>query len=361
MKYWIWLSRLKGTGPVLQKRLLKRFGSPEGVYEAAVDELIEVEGVGRGIADNIVASRSFEDSLRIIDSLDKLGGKILTIGDELYPMLGAGVEGAPVVFYYRGQIRKDLKGIGIVGSRRCSQYGKRVALEAGSILGQKGYAVISGMAKGIDGYAHIGCLKAGGYTIAFLGTGLDICYPREHGDLMEKIVENGAVISEYPPGTPGRAEYFPKRNYHISSWSKRLLVVEASERSGALITARNARDQGREVFAVPSNIYSATGRGTNRLIDEGARVYTGPGCLVDKCGQTDAGLLTEEKSTKRTVERDDLDELERKVMNAIGDKRFRIQEISEMLEIGQVELSGCLAEMELKGVLGCVSGVYGVV
>jgi DNA processing protein len=361
MKYWIWLSRLKGTGPVLQKRLLKHFASPKGVYEADMGELIEVDGVGKGIAENIVSSRSFEDSLRIMDSLDRIGGRILTIEDDCYPRSAAQVDGAPVVLYYRGEIRKGLKGIGIVGSRRCSQYGKRVALEVGRFLGENGYAVISGMAKGIDGYAHIGCINAGGYTIAFLGTGLDVCYPREHGDLMEKIVEKGAVVSEYPPCTPGRAEYFPRRNYHISSWSERLLVVEASERSGALITARHAREQGREVFAVPSGIYSATGRGTNKLISEGASIYTGTGSIVDKYQQEDSELVTKKKVIMQDMICDNLDEMEKKIIDSIGDKRLQIQEISDRLKIGQVELSQCLTEMELEGLVGCVSGRYCVV
>jgi DNA processing protein len=173
---------------------------------------------------------------------------------------------------------------------------------------------------------------------------------------MERIIDNGAVVSEYPPGRKGRAEYFARRNYLISSWSKRLLLVEASERSGALITADIARKQGKEVFALPSSIYSKTGVGTNKLISKGARIYTGPHCIVDKMET----LATENSITvKKKAEILDLSQIESKIIDAIGDKRLFIQQISEAVGINQLELSQDLAELELKGVVNCLSGRYG--
>lgn len=355
MKYWVWLSQLKGLGSVLQKRMIEYFKSPEGVYNSDMDELLKVEGIGKKLAESIYSSKSLEDAIRILDDLDKLNAHVLTILDDKYPQYAANEPYAPLVVYYKGNIRDEINGIGVVGSRRCSQYGKRAALEAGGYLGDKGYGVISGMAKGIDGYAHTGCIKAKGYTIAFLGTAIDRCYPGEHSELMDRIIENGAVVSEYPPGRKGRAEYFPRRNYLISSWSKKLLVVEASERSGALITAGIARKQGKEVFAAPSSIYSRTGVGSNRLISEGAKIYTGPGCIVDKIDGFEAKEgITVDKNMKIS----DLTQIEIKILDAIGDQRLFIQQISEKAGINQIEISQYLAELELRGVINCLSGRY---
>lgn len=355
MKYWIWLSRLKGVGPIIQKRLLERFCNPESVFNADRYSLLKVEGIGESTAENIVSSKSLDDSMRILDNLNKIDGRVLTLNDDLYPKGAASMIYSPVVLYYKGEIKSNLDGIGIVGSRRCSQYGKRVALEAGQWFGKYGYAVISGMAKGIDGYAHTGCLKASGYTIAFLGTGIDICYPKEHIGLMKRIIENGAVVSEYPPGTTGRPEFFPRRNYHISSWSKKLLVVEASEKSGALITADIAKRQGRDVFAAPSQIYSKTGFGTNMLINNGAKLYTDPKCIVG----SDEKKYSEQLIKKiETEEKKDITEIERKILDIIGDSKLAVNEISKLVEINQVELSQHLAELELKGSLNCISGRY---
>ncbi len=355
MEYWVWLSRLRGVAPVIQKRLIEYFKSPEQVYNADLDELLKVEGIGSILAETIYSSKSMENAMRILDDLNKSNTHILTLADNKYPDYAANEPYSPLLLYYRGTIRDEINGIGIVGSRRCSQYGKRAAFEAGEYIGRKGYAVISGMAKGIDGYAHTGCIKSSGYTIAFFGTAIDLCYPKEHNELMDRIIDNGAVMSEYPPGTKGRAEYFPRRNYLISSWSKKLLVVEASERSGALITADIAIKQGKEVFALPSSIYSKTGVGTNRLISKGARIYTGPGCIVDKID----GVATKESITvDKNMEIADLTQSEIKILDAIGEQRLFIKEISEKVGISQIELSQHLAELELRGVVNCLSGRY---
>ena len=163
-----------------------------------------------------------------------------------------------------------------MGARRCTEYGKKVTQEAAAFLAKQDIPVISGMAKGIDGYAHTACLKEGGYTLAFLGNGVDICYPKEHQGLMEAIIEKGAVVSQYPPGTPARRANFPMRNYLISAWAHKILVVEASLYSGSLITAQWGMENNRTVLAVPSGIYHSEGKGTNRLIKNGAQIYIEP-------------------------------------------------------------------------------------
>ena len=170
--------------------------------------------------------------------------------------------------------------VGIIGSRRCTSYCKQIAAEAAEYLGRQGVIVVSGLAKGIDSYAHTACLKAGGYTLAFVANGPEICYPPEHHSLMEEIVKNGAVISPFPPGRRPKQEYFPLRNRLLSAWVDQLLIVEASERSGALITAQYAQEFNRPVYAVPNSIYVPESTGTNRLLENGAKIYLHPEQLI---------------------------------------------------------------------------------
>ncbi len=212
------------------------------------------------------------------------GIKLLSFVDPLYPPIVNNSPNQPAVIYYRGNLRspETQTSVGIVGSRRCTAYGKQIAAEAAAFLAQQDVTVVSGLAKGIDSYAHTACLKENGYTLAFLASGPDICYPPEHRSLMEEIVEKGAVLSPYPPGTRPRQEYFPLRNILLSAWVDQLLVVEAGERSGALITARYAMEQKRKVFAVPNSIYCPESYGTNRLLQKGAEVYLEPKQLLSE-------------------------------------------------------------------------------
>ncbi|WP_461207864.1 DNA-processing protein DprA [Clostridium sp. DL1XJH146] len=272
--FWIWLSKIKGVGPILSRNLLKVFQKPSNIYSAEKDELLRVQGIGKETARRIYEGKDLAYSESILENCVKKNIKILTIEDTFYPKEVKEISESPIVLYYRGNLIAKSIGIGIVGSRRCTSYGKRVAVETAQFLAQNNIPVISGMAKGIDSYSHTACLKENGYTIAVLGNGVDICYPKEHIDLMEKIIDNGAVISEYSPGTKPDALRFPKRNRIISAFSKRLLVVEASEKSGALITASYSKKYKREIYAVPNNIYSIQSKGTNELIYNGAMTRT---------------------------------------------------------------------------------------
>ncbi|MCC5909729.1 MAG: DNA-processing protein DprA, partial [Clostridiaceae bacterium] len=279
MEYWIWLSQLKGIGSITQKKLLEHFFSPEAIYDATKQQLMEVDGIGPALTE-VIKSSSLEKAEGILEKVNKGNIKILTYEDSFYPMKAKLYPEAPILLYYRGNLRQNSVGVGIVGARRCSAYGKEVTREAATFLAKNNIPVISGMAKGIDGYAHIACLKADGYTLAFLGSGVDICYPKEHDELMGRILEKGAILSEYPPGTKPKPEYFPKRNALISAWSEKLLVVEAGEKSGALITATLSEALHREVWAVPNTIYSQMGKGTNNLIASGAKIYLKPEQLM---------------------------------------------------------------------------------
>jgi len=374
MEYWIWLRQISGIGAIIEKRLVERFKSPKAVYEACEEELLSVEGIGIVLAKSIREHRNLDQAKISLEEAMNHDIKLLTYHDPLYPVLVKEYSEAPTLLYYKGQLRKNSIGVAIVGSRRCTEYGKEAAAEAAGFLAQNNISVISGMAKGIDGYAHIGCLKAGGYTIAFLGNGVDICYPKEHEALMAGIIETGAVISQYPPKTNPRPEYFPERNALISSWSQKVLVVEAAEKSGALITAGFAKAQGKEVYALPHEIYNPTGRGANRLIADGAHVYLHPSQLLPDCDSIDDELIDikdgvlfkkgESQSLNRMNLTDEhpyktdrtLTNIEKKILSSLYFSPKTIEEISADTKIDQIQLIEFLSLMELEGLIHTCSG-----
>ena len=278
--YWLWLTALKGVGPVTLRNLIMEFGSPQAVYTATQVELKAIRGIRSQVVETIINNRSMDRAKQAEELMLRQEIKLLSYLDPLYPLGVNNFPDQPAVLYYKGNLRPPKTSVGIVGSRRCTAYGKQVVAEAASFLAQQGITVVSGLAKGIDSYAHTACLKEGGYTQAFIANGPDICYPPEHRSLMDEIINNGVVLSPYPPGTRPRQEYFPLRNRLLSAWVDQLLVVEAGERSGALITAGYALEQERRVFAVPNSIYSPESFGTNRLLQKGAEVYLEPKQLV---------------------------------------------------------------------------------
>lgn len=351
MVYWIWLTLIEGVGPKRQRILLKKFNSPKNIYNTSLEELLKCTGIGSKTAKTIVEKRSLEKADLILEVADRFGIKLLTFEDELYPLKAKIIKEMPILLYYKGNLIKNSMGVGIVGARRCTEYGKKATNEAASFLAKEDISVISGMAKGIDGYAHTSVIKEGGYTIAVLGNGLDICYPPEHLELMKRIINNGAVISEYPPGTPPNPKHFPKRNLIISAWSHKILVIEAAQKSGSLITANYANTYGREVLALPDNIYNSESKGTNKLILDGATIY------LDK-----EQLLIEDKFRYKKTQAvnkpiqdnlddlDDLDELEERIIKILKTVNSSTTEkLSTLLSIDQMELLGKLSLMELEG------------
>jgi DNA processing protein len=350
---WIWLSNIKGIGCITAKMLLNRFKEPERIYNATKDELREIAGLGTVRIECILNSRSLEHAKSILEKCKKLGISILAYDDNLYPKRARDTERAPIVLYYRGSIREENIGVGIVGSRRCTEYGKRVAVEAAEFLAQHKIPVISGMAKGIDSYAHTACLNKGGYTIAFLGCGVDICYPIEHRELMKKIIENGAVLSEYTPGTKPEPTHFPERNRLISAWSEKILIVEASINSGALITAKIAKAQGREILAAPNNIYVPEGSGTNWLIQNDAKIYLNPQQLLIK-------ELSYPQKVKYVTNEDDQNlnasSLENRILILLKNKTMSTSELMEVLRESKEALIEQIAIMELEGKIRSTPG-----
>lgn len=378
MVYWIWLMQLKGIGPIIAKRMLKEFKTPENIYNAKTEELMNVLGIGNKTASEIRNNRSLDEAKKILEVSNKQNIKMLTYNDSFYMDIADKYPEMPILLYYKGNIREE-SGVAVVGSRRCSSYGKKVEVEASEYLAKNHITVISGMAKGIDGYAHTACLNAKGYTIAFLGNGLDICYPKEHDKLLESIIENGAVISEYPPGTKVRPEHFPRRNYLMCCWSEKVLVVEASRESGALITANIAKSQSKKVLSVPSDIYSITGEGTNQLILDGAEIYLSPKQLLQdgydnlyssgigensrklnefELSDFDNSDISEIKPDIGAKEqnRRNINEIENKILLCLKDKSKTMDEISKSIGMNSMKFIEYLTILELEGFIKSTPG-----
>ena len=247
MVYWIWLSQIPYIGPVTANRLLEKLGDAKAIYQAGWEVLARNTKLTQKQLLSIMEYRNLAIAERILHQCEKNNISILCWDDPVYPIKARKLSDAPVVLYYKGNFRKIENTVGIVGARRCSQQAKKKAVELAQEYSQKGIPVVSGMAKGIDSYAHTVCLNSGGYTIAIVGNGLDICYLKEHMRLKECIEEKGLLLSEYPPGTPPSQYNFPRRNRLISAWSDKLIVIGAGNRSGANITAEYSKKYEREV------------------------------------------------------------------------------------------------------------------
>jgi DNA processing protein len=269
---WIALNRAE-LPPRVALALLDRFHAPAGIFSASPVDLSTVEQLTSKMLSRLLAQRPDVEGARDWEALQKLGGTIITIQDAAYPPLLRQIYDPPILLYVQGQLlEEDRQALALVGSRRCSPYGRLVAHSLARELAARGLTIVSGLAMGIDGAAHMGALEAGGRTIGVMACGLDITYPAEHTELKEKMAQHGAVISEVPLGTHPMPTRFPTRNRIISGLSLGVVVVEAPEKSGALITAHQAADQGREVFAIPGSVNSFHSRGCHQLIREGAKL-----------------------------------------------------------------------------------------
>ena len=299
-KYWIWFSLIKGLGCVRKNKLLKMYGTPERIYELSKSDLLKIDGIGEEIATNIIETKNEKMLNYHIKYMKENNIDIIHICEKSYPQILKQIYDAPVSLYIRGN-KEILNGenVGIVGCRNCTDYGKKAAKYFGYNLSkEKSINIVSGLAKGVDSYAHWGSVGANietkgdkncgkkysgcgkqdidcGKTIAVLGNGLDMIYPKENIELANEIIRNGgAIISEYPCGTKPDKMNFPARNRIISGISQGVIVIEAKEKSGTLITVDFALEQGRDVFVVPGNINSMNSVGTNDLIKQGAKMVT---------------------------------------------------------------------------------------
>lgn len=281
-RYWIWFSLIQKLGTIRKIKLLKKYKKPEEIFKLTKKELLEIEGIGEETANNIINSKNEKILDYHIKYMVKNKIDIINIEEKEYPNILKQIYDFPISLYIKGN--KNIlnnKNIGIVGCRDCSEYGIKSSKYFAYNISKQSINIVSGLAKGIDSYAHIGCLASNkesikyGKTIAIVGNGLDIIYPKENIYLANKIIETGgAIISEYPCGTKPVRMNFPARNRIISGISSGIIVVEAKEKSGTLITVDFALQQGRDVFVVPGNINSINSIGTNDLIKQGAKIIT---------------------------------------------------------------------------------------
>ena len=271
---YIALNMIDGVGPVRLRALLDQFGEPEAILTANRQDLGQVTGIGPDTADNIASWKTAVDLAAELSRIEKAGVRVVTQADEAYPKNLREIYDPPLVLYVRGTLtERDVLAIGIVGSRRTTLYGQEMARKLAYQLARVGVTVVSGLARGIDTAAHSGALQAKGRTVGVIGCGIDTMYPPENKKLADEIVaKGGAVVSEFPFGVQPDRQNFPMRNRIISGWSLGVVVVEANLKSGALITAKQATEQGREVFAVPGRADSILSRGTHRLIKDGAKL-----------------------------------------------------------------------------------------
>ena len=274
-RYWIWLSLIKNLGSKRKLKLLELYKNPEGIYKLTKEELININGIGEAIANDIIISKNEKILNYHIKYMKENNIKIININEREYPQALKKIYDPPISLYVKGNIKKlNNKNIGIVGCRECTTYGKKSAEYFAYNLSKQNINIVSGLAKGIDSYAHLGSLNTGN-TIAVLGNGLDMIYPKENLELANEIVKRGGtIISEYPCGTKPDKMKFPARNRIISGISSGIIVIEAKEKSGTLITVDFALEQGKDVFVVPGNINSINSVGTNDLIKQGARLVT---------------------------------------------------------------------------------------
>jgi len=313
------LALISGIGPRIRRSLLDRFESASGIFRAAPSELRSVDGIGPKLCRSIVSARDEIDVDEEIATCQKHGIEILVESDPGYPPIVKEIIDPPGVLFKRGELLpQDALALAIVGTRHATHYGLRQADSLAQSLGRAGLTIVSGLARGIDAAAHRGALAAGGRTIAVLGSGLLNLYPPEHAELAKDISEQGAVISEIPPRMPPRSGAFPQRNRLISGLSLGVLVVEAAQRSGALITARHAMEQNRDVFAVPGPSDSRASQGCHQLIRDGAKLVTSADDVLEELGPLFEAASTAEGHEVHHPAELTLNDQERAVLDAIG-------------------------------------------
>jgi len=363
LKYWIALRWVEGVGHVGFKALLSAFGSPRQAFDAPYSMIQAVPGIGAKAARQIKDFPDWEKVERELKCARQNGVRIVTLQDPLYPPRLACIYDNPAYLYVKGSLRDDDINIAFVGSRTASAHGLFTTERLCRELALRGATIVSGMARGIDSAAHRGALAGRGRTIAVLGCGLDIVYPPENARLFDEIAANGAVISEFPFGAPPNAPNFPARNRIISGLSLGVVVVEAGEKSGSLITARIALEQGREVFAVPGSIDVSGSRGTNKLIKQGAKLIENIDDILEEI-LPQAGSIPQAARTPASRDNADVPpvkhetvpdrtftESEKAVWEALSQKPVHVDRIITSTGRTAAEVLSSLLSLELKGVI----------
>ncbi|MCH7787609.1 MAG: DNA-protecting protein DprA [Chloroflexi bacterium] len=352
LKFWIAFNRVPHIGRARFMVLESYFGTMERAWHASGSELKDA-GLDSKTAQLAVTGRATIDPDAEFERLAKNGVNAFTWHDESYPFRLKEIYDLPPVLYVRGTLSpEDERSVAVVGTRKASAYGREVAHRLSYDMARSGVTIVSGLARGIDGIAHRAALDAGKRTIAVLGSGIDVIYPKEHDKLASEIVQNGALISEHPLGTKPNAQNFPRRNRIMSGMTLGTIVIEAGEHSGALITARHALDEGREVFAVPGNIFSPNSRGVNKLIREsGAKLVSDYKDILEELNLSSVGQQIEMTALFPQ------DDNESQVLRYVTYDPVHIDEVIRESGMDIPAVSGALAIMELKGLVKQVGGM----
>ena len=351
------LSMISGVGPRIRKSLLERFGSARAVLAAAPGELQSVQGVGPKLVRKIVGADHEIDVMGEIELCRQRDIDILVEADPDYPRPLREIHDPPGVLFVRGKLKPDdALAIGIVGTRHGTQYGLRMAERLAGSLARAGLTVISGLARGIDAAAHRGALAVGGRTIAVMASGVLNIYPPEHGKLAAEVAARGALVSESPAGGEPLAGMFPQRNRLISGMSLGVIVVEAPERSGALITARHAMEQGREVFAVPGNVDSRASRGCHQLIRDGAKLVESADDVLEELGPLVEAAPRDDGQTIHHPAELLLNEQEQQVLSAVGGEATPVDQIISETGLPVPQVLSTLSVLEMRRLIRRLSG-----
>jgi len=358
LKYWVWLSSIGGVGSVTASKLLRHFGNPERVFNSDKNEFLSVEGVRPSDAARF-ADKSLGAVNKTLASCEETGCRVITQQDSEYPDRLRNIYNPPIVLYILGRLPDidDMPVVAVVGTRDCTPYGAGAAEEIGYELSKHGFIVVTGLARGIDSAAARGALRAGGTVLGITGSGLDIVYPRENKALFNEVAGSGAIISEYPPGTPALKTHFPARNRIISGLSLGVAVIEAPRQSGALITASRALEQGRDVFTLPGNVNAKSCEGSNALLREGAIPILSAKDIISEYEE-----LFPDRTSKKEIDNEsgvdyiDLDKIlsaicgdEKKVAETIGTKTVQVDDIIVTTGLSAQKVLTALTMLEIKG------------
>ena len=355
--YWIGLKAVAGIGNVTFRRLLERFDTPEAVLKASCASLAGIRGVTPAVIDAMLNGEWQKFAEGECRRLEASAARLVTYLSPDYPKSLFEIPDPPPFLYVKGELRSRELSIAMVGSRRATSYGLMTTAKLAEALAGRGVCVVSGMARGIDTAAHKGALHAGGRSIGVLGCGVDTEYPPENRALFEEMAVKGCLVSEFPLGTQPLAENFPRRNRIISGLSTGVLVVESAEKSGSLITAQYALEQGREVFAVPGNISSATSRGCNRLIKQGAKLVD---CVEDILEELPeyARASVDTPLFQPVLRTFALTPKEAAIYEVLARSPLHIDDIIFQTELTAGEVSSMLLHLELKGAVTPLPGTH---
>ncbi len=352
LPYWIGFSRVPGIGPSRFQKLIDYFGSAGDAWRANPGELSAI-GLDKRSIVSFISARQQVDLDAEMHRIEKLAITVLTWDDPAYPSLLKQIADPPFVLYVRGELLpRDEWAVAVVGTRSASMYGKEVARKLSGGMASAGVTIVSGLALGIDTQAHRAAIETGGRTVAVLGSGVDVIYPPRNRKLAEEIIEHGAVISEFPVGTRPESGNFPRRNRIISGLSLGTLMVEGAVRSGARITIDYALSQGREAFAVPGNILTRGSAGPNRLIQQGAKLVT---CVGDILEELNLTMVAEQTAVAETVP---ASPTEAAILAQLSAEPLHIDDLGERTGIPAATLSGTLTIMELKGQVRQVGNMH---